>query len=251
MAQSEFFVCPECGSFRECEHDSDDDGHRIRSSQWMDGTHDLYYEMVSNAEIQPNEEIFNTYGEGLCNAQLLVQYGFILDPNDNDVLSFDMNEILTLFSSHDVNSEVPLFEGADLISQNDLFKDSDLVSPHIHSPSKDTDFCIDSDGKISFQLWIFLLKHLCLSQDVSSWFRAEVLRTLIATQAILENIIRDDESYSTENGNVELDPARIAMLVEIAQAIVRLCEMRKSAIGHPNHVGENLGELLDVSQDES
>ena len=40
--------------------------------------------MVVNAAIMPGEEVFNTYGAKLTNAELLVRYGFILDANDND-----------------------------------------------------------------------------------------------------------------------------------------------------------------------
>jgi hypothetical protein len=199
--------------------------------------------MVSNAEIQPYEEVFNTYGEGLCNAQLLVQYGFILDPNDNDVLNFDTNEILCLLSSTDTSSEVPLSQHTDFTP----YADSNLVFPYTHSPSKSA-FCIDSDGKISSQLWIFLLRLLYRNAGHSNLFRMDDLRTFITAQTVLENITRDGRSCSTGDGNDELDPACVAMLVEVARAVVRLCEMRKTAIGHPNYVGENLGELLDVSQ---
>jgi SET domain-containing protein 6 len=249
MDQSEFYVCPECGSFRECEHDYDDDHHDYsRFTQWTEGAHDLYYEMVSNAEIQPHEEVFNTYGEGLSNARLLVQYGFILDPNDNDILNFDTNEILCLFPSDDASSEVPLFQDADLISYASSFNDSDLIFPSTGSPSESA-FCIDSDGKISSQLWIFLLRLLCQNTGCSNLFRTDDLRRPITTQADLEHITQDGRSHITEEGDNELDSACAVMLVEVARAVVRLCEMRKAAIGHPNVIGENLGAMLDVSQD--
>jgi hypothetical protein len=50
-------------------------------------------EMVVNAAIAPGSEIFNTYGSKLTNAELLVRYGFMLDANDNDVLTWTVEEI--------------------------------------------------------------------------------------------------------------------------------------------------------------
>jgi len=50
-------------------------------------------EMVVNAAIASGSEIFNTYGPKLTNAELLVRYGFILDANDNDILTWTVEEI--------------------------------------------------------------------------------------------------------------------------------------------------------------
>jgi N-lysine methyltransferase SETD6 len=49
--------------------------------------------MVVNAAITPGEEVFNTYGARLSNAELLVRYGFMLDANDNDILTWTIEEI--------------------------------------------------------------------------------------------------------------------------------------------------------------
>ncbi|PSR73797.1 hypothetical protein PHLCEN_2v10367 [Hermanssonia centrifuga] len=53
-------------------------------------------EMVSNLPIPPYSEVFNTYGERLTNAQLLTRYGFVLDGNESDVVSFGIDDIPTL-----------------------------------------------------------------------------------------------------------------------------------------------------------
>jgi hypothetical protein len=45
--------------------------------------------MVSNAPVGAGEEVFNTYGDGLSNAQLLVRYGFALDGNEHDAVRFE------------------------------------------------------------------------------------------------------------------------------------------------------------------
>ena len=45
--------------------------------------------MVSNLPIRGGDEVFNTYERGLTNAQLLSQYGFALDANENNVVRVD------------------------------------------------------------------------------------------------------------------------------------------------------------------
>jgi hypothetical protein len=43
--------------------------------------------------LHPASEVFNTYGARLTNAELLVRYGFVLDANDNDILTWTTEEI--------------------------------------------------------------------------------------------------------------------------------------------------------------
>ena len=52
--------------------------------------------MVTNDSVPPFTEIFNTYGERLTNAQLLVRYGFLLDGNEHDVLDWSVDEMCGL-----------------------------------------------------------------------------------------------------------------------------------------------------------
>jgi len=102
--ESDYNVCADCGSLDECQHDRDDN-QRFGPSK--DGTQsgtknngqDMYYEMVSNTYILSLTEVFNTYGDGLTNAQLLSQYGFILDMNDNDRISWTATEVLHILAT--------------------------------------------------------------------------------------------------------------------------------------------------------
>lgn len=86
-------MCNQCGSLRACVHDregSDD----APSEDVSDGpVLDDSYEMITNAEILPQEEVFNTYGERLTNAELLAQYGFMLDGNENDAITWSAHEL--------------------------------------------------------------------------------------------------------------------------------------------------------------
>jgi hypothetical protein len=65
-----------------------------RIPKTQQGHHDTdAYEMISNLPILPHSEVFNTYGETLTNAQLLAQYGFVLDANENDSITWEINEL--------------------------------------------------------------------------------------------------------------------------------------------------------------
>jgi len=59
--------------------------------------------MVSNAPILPYSEVFNTYGENLTNAQLLVRYGFALDENENDCITWDWGDLWTFATTAPYN----------------------------------------------------------------------------------------------------------------------------------------------------
>lgn len=62
-------------------------------------------DMVTNLYIPPFIEIFNTYGEDLSNAQLLARYGFALsDGNDNDIVSWDLDELEEIAASLSIDN---------------------------------------------------------------------------------------------------------------------------------------------------
>ncbi|KAF9266038.1 SET domain-containing protein [Marasmius fiardii PR-910] len=99
--ESEFDVCPECGSVQECVHDQDheEDEKRVdftRTAEVDPNEGDeMYYTMTTTSRILPGmKEIFNTYGSQLTNAELMVRYGFILDENDRDYVEFNVRDVL-------------------------------------------------------------------------------------------------------------------------------------------------------------
>jgi len=106
--ESDYNVCPDCGALDECQHDRDGEFNQENQSfgPTKDGTQssaknnsqDMYYEIVSDIYIPPLTEIFNTYGDDLTNAQLLSQYGFVLDMNDNDRVSWTATEIFRILA---------------------------------------------------------------------------------------------------------------------------------------------------------
>jgi hypothetical protein len=94
IVQSDYDVCTSCGSLSECPHDADArEGIKALALRGDTADPENTCEMVANAAIAPGEEIFNTYGARLSNAELLVRYGFMLDANDNDILTWTIEEI--------------------------------------------------------------------------------------------------------------------------------------------------------------
>ncbi|KAH9975875.1 hypothetical protein BGW80DRAFT_67865 [Lactifluus volemus] len=92
--ESDYDVCTSCGSLSECPHDADArEGIKALALRGDTADPENTCEMVANAAIAPGEEIFNTYGARLSNAELLVRYGFMLDANDNDILTWTIEEI--------------------------------------------------------------------------------------------------------------------------------------------------------------
>lgn len=75
--QSDYDVCPTCGSLPKCSHPRDN-VHDLPSEDTCD--------MVTAAPIRAGDEIFNTYDPGgISNAELLARYGFVLPGNGSGV----------------------------------------------------------------------------------------------------------------------------------------------------------------------
>ena len=192
--QSDFYVCSMCGSIRECVHDEDEDGQlgnpRASNSatvyvaaaarQKHGKTHvtdiremDDCYEMVSCAPIVPGSEVYNTYGDKLGNGQLLVHYGFLLEGNEHDRITFDSEDLDGLVRSPEERRRVAeLWNRANEEWSHGLrqwlTKDSRLVYSEACDDGLDRGrqqsnshregssiFRVNGDGKITDGLWLY------------------------------------------------------------------------------------------------
>ncbi|KAG6885039.1 hypothetical protein C0993_006366 [Termitomyces sp. T159_Od127] len=260
---TEFNVCSQCGSLRECPHDADEaidqsmcytgKIHSMHSNALQE--HDSYYEMVSNVEIMPGEEIYNTYGSDLTNAQLLTRYGFTLDVNDNDYIHWDLNEVL-LFCidlSGALHSDLSLIEAqwvavVHSIGRNGIYtrlSESSLI--YFHQGNENSVFSLDSDGRVSHNLWALLALPLCMRRSRSS---AEEQISLAAAdlEGLLEYQLTIEGANTIENIHQQPESSeRDAMLAAVARSIINLCSARKSQLGKkllPR--SSDLNEILDV-----
>lgn len=87
------------------------------------------YEVVSNTPIMPHEQVYNTYGESLTNAHLLIHYGFLLDGNENNVIQWNEEELLS-FISLSLKSEFNPSSSSILSSQSEKERRTDLARNH-------------------------------------------------------------------------------------------------------------------------
>ncbi|TFK45041.1 hypothetical protein BDQ12DRAFT_46280 [Crucibulum laeve] len=258
--ESDYNVCPECGSLNECRHDRDGydypeipiEGRSRKKSPTHASDHDSFYEMVSDIPIPPHSEVFNTYGETLTNAQLLTRYGFILDVNENDHLTWTLDDLYAGLG----NSAAQLLQSSisGLIKHEneetyghilDLFPESQLVYRDDLSPSDN--LCINSDGKLSYQLWITLA---LLAQPHSGMHTGilESLKALLNFQLFLEEkqeaMMVDGEFSSTLCGSEHLGTETSELFLELARSIISLCDRRRKTGNCES--SPDLGELLDV-----
>ncbi len=200
--------------------------------------------MVSNAEIPPNSEIFNTYGETLTNAQLLNHYGFILDINENDRLLWSVQEVLD-----DCFPDL-VWQGRDQAAILETWRVVlDIFSEHPHSfehsslvynESNNENICLNDEGKISTQLLAFLL---ALGLQHSSDF-SQLLRTTLNLFLVLGPSSVGDEE---EKLGLNLDSVSSQLLLKLAQSVVNLCAERKRRSGKPGSSDWSLSDLLEVN----
>lgn len=209
--------------------------------------------MVSNAGIPPNSEIFNTYGETLTNAQLLNQYGFILDINENDRLQWSVKEILDdcfpnlVFQETD---EVDILLTWHAIlkvfsQQPHAFEHSVLV---YYETNDEKSLCLNDEGKVSSQLLAFLLamlsRHSCATKD------EQLLRTTLDLLIALEaSSLGSEETSNSDQPDLNLDPASSLILLKVSRFVVNLCIERKRRSGKPGSCEWNLSDLLEVMED--
>jgi hypothetical protein len=216
----------------------------------------MYYEMVSNTGIPPLTEVFNTYGDGLTNAQLLSQYGFILDMNDNDRVSWTATEVLHIlapgqFTDRDLKEFLTcLRQAVPLIPTNHvLFEHSQLV---YFNPLTIDELCLNSEGKISHHLWVLLLLVACRAVQLYLSVDFGVnLRRLLDLQVDLENLVSADDDDDDEVGTSPprtdgFDLQLLGLLLEMSSSIATLCSTRKHTSGKPGFSNLDLFDLLDV-----
>jgi len=246
--QSDYLVCPECGSLRECAHDWD--GLRTSNiSHHLDHhnhEHDNCYEMVSNTGIAPNSEIFNTYGETLSNSQLLNQYGFVLDVNENDRLLWSAREILDVCAEDErtVTEErvkSSILKAADslldvLLDYPHFFDQSQLVC---RQPDGEHELYLNDEGKVSASLWALLTAFSMSSLQITDI----VIDFEKQSTEIIDVQLRMEEGDDMDEGK---SPAS-GLVLQTARSVVNLCYRRKRKSGKPNSFDHNLSDLLEVS----
>lgn len=214
-------------------------------------------EMVVNLPIGPGQEVFNSYEKGLTNAELLCQYGFILDVNENNVVSWSVDELL-----HDITEpEKTRSLWEELVSlwpRNLGWDDVQLV----FNPSWDDDdddgvptlkranssfLHLNADGQISHQLWLFLFTLVRSDVDIGD---TEVLQTahkVARTQEEVEALTSEAVRLIPGPFTSESQRPYLHLLRLIARKVIQICDVKIASFHHSRLAASEIGELLDVS----
>lgn len=89
---SDHWVCPACGTLRECPHDEQGGGSAVGADHDLTGGNDTC-DMVTELDVFAGEEVYNTYGR-LSNGRLLASYGFTLEGSEQDEILIDQSLVV-------------------------------------------------------------------------------------------------------------------------------------------------------------
>ncbi|KAJ6583914.1 hypothetical protein DFH09DRAFT_1143797 [Mycena vulgaris] len=246
--ESDFDVCPECGSLQRCVHDdATDPDPRSTISENADN----FYEMVSNRAIPPHAEVFNTYGETLSNAELLVQYGFILDGNENDRLTWTLTDLAHFSENYlpsswtwDSVGERPDFQAL-LSSLTALPWDNVSESEMVHL-DRTYAFCLNGDATISHGLWLyFALLLVCSRNEPAEYSQNAVvilLEELLQCQLTLELHFASGDAPPLPD---DAGASPYSVILHLARLLASLCRARNARTGKPGVETADLGDILD------
>lgn len=245
--ESETWVCAECGALHACEHDDEE----LREGRAVEMTLDAVEEeeedcceLVSVRGIEAGQEVFNSYGE-LSNSRLLAFYGFALEANKYDRITFAMDDILrhaptpppaSANIAEDLGSLVK--EWVSTHNPSSPFPESEAEDdPIIHDPT--SHLYIDADAHLSSSLWLLLLL-LHIPLPAARTKRHELLLRLKSAQC------RRVHGAELQEGEAELGALDERALHLLVGAVRTLCAARVREQYAEEKTGAELLELAGV-----
>lgn len=260
--ESDYNVCPECGSLDECSHDREGGDHArevtTASLSTSGHVHDCY-EMVTNTTIPPFSEVYNTYGETLSNAELLCQYGFVLEANENDALTWTVDEIMVTARVPSKILQTEITQRCSEYLKEFDFDDTQCLARN-PNPKGRRQYSTNADGQASIQLWILLVT---ISAQKASADARGVLPSLYELQIALEHQSGGSDSNSESEYNIACDSAGdrdsmegalvrsigdgcLGILESTYRLLVELCRVKKGSIGKDVQENDDLWDVLEV-----
>ncbi|KAK6903011.1 hypothetical protein I204_07850 [Kwoniella mangroviensis CBS 8886] len=232
---SDDFVCHLCGSLKTCpEHDitnSQGIAYRLlhlipRDIQRIeDEPQDTIELRVERPIVKKGEEVWNSYGDGLSDAKLLVEWGFLGEEYTGDGLVWDLED-LHLKGEGESEGYWELFDQA---LNNFIYQDSAE-----HEDEEERILCgrneqhprllnLDQSGRISINIFSLLwLNQIRSRRKGQENLKAEDLELLLQAIKQIESIwkISIDEEYT------DYDTLLIDDLVEVIQQLIDLLKKR-------------------------
>jgi hypothetical protein len=214
-------------------------------------------EMVTASAISAGEEVFNTYGATLSNAQLLARYGFALDGNEHDCVTWSLSDLHSLFgvareaarTLSDVFAVLlSRWAGADCWDASDtVHNDRGSATDAYTSRPGAPRLAVDADGRVSHDLWAWAACRALVARGI------DTPRVVELAPAMSEAHVRIEELASAmEDDLTELDhaaqPSEVDQCVlDVCGTIVECVRARKEWVSRGNSM-EKLGGMIDVSR---
>jgi hypothetical protein len=181
-------------------------------------------------------EIFNTYG-ALSSAQLLTQYGFVIDGNPYDRVTFCWEDVQAAAASvcgHPISGPVAI-PAAMVGRLGEMMEESELVamtpsSPNLpyrvekgHVDLAAGKWYINAEGMVSFELWITLLGIVLASSDSSANWDHDLVEAVVRLQLVAEG------GTHTAVASSPVTPAGV-VLHKLCRIIVGICQDRRQRL---------------------
>jgi len=240
------WVCQVCGKSEECIHDvSNIDTQRrvvasIHSQEEEEGeTVDMVTTRTTPTE--SGEELFNSYGSGLGNSRLIAEYGFKLEANEWDLISFDVEEVRQVMRESGfivyapATREVENESRSNQIQAEDEEEEHPLIATNTSASTEDSRPLLhfDADAKLSRTLWETLVDFIGLDVDRKN--------QLFKVSALL---CEEEEEETIHEEITSLDRQSLG---KMARVIRSSCEAKLEAQYQPHLTGTELLDLAEVS----
>jgi len=198
-------------------------------------------DMRSEREVKEGEEVFNSYGRGIGDARLLVEWGFVEGEFAGHGLEWEFDEVLTSVANEgdDVTRIKKVWEeiinkgavGLELYPDGDSDEDTEkLISPPVITSSDDHILNLNHNGQISLNIWIALYL-LC--------------RPTTSTERLESDIVASVNALET--ANISPNPTLDDTARDTSRLVVKLLERRLEGMYRPETAMEELLDIRDVS----
>jgi hypothetical protein len=198
-------------------------------------------DMRSEPNIKKGEEVLNSYGRGIGDARLLVEWGFMEGEFAGHGLEWGIEEVFESVASEGDDVKAIQRAWEEIVSNGaialELFPDGDtdedtekLISPPIATSSDDYVLNLNHNGQISLNVWIALYL-LCRPTTSIESLEAD---TIISVNAL-------------EAANISPNPSLDATTRETSRRVAQLLKNRLGGMYRPEMPMEELLDLRDVS----
>ncbi|KAG9092899.1 hypothetical protein FS749_015349 [Ceratobasidium sp. UAMH 11750] len=244
--ETDFDVCPICGALQSCPHDQDENDATLGSGPPEDAPLNLEdtCDMVINAPVGAGDEIFNTYDANLPNSVLLARYGFILEGNECDYLSWDST---TLRMQTTCGEDLARVWTGDLLAGTSLVYDPTEFSAtlplhaspsgHNRSAAQTPQYKLNADGLVSVDLWVLVAVR---AVNATNARRADTgLRSRLEQLATAQVYAESREPHGPGISDTMQELGLIADLIQ------DMCKSRLLGMYRPELSPAECGNLLD------